>query len=209
MNAFRLLLVSFLILMAGMTARSVSAAQSVDPSTLNPPVPPEFNPVCSAEGFGTLCTVAFTEIEDPGGTGIICGSGADSFEIFGGSGVRTVDGRRYYDQNNNLLERHFREVIVGTLTNPKTGAYLNTFQNDTVIHDLSVPGDVSSGVEHISGTNQFSLPKGGTVLVDTGTTVLSSADGSVLSESAHHPLDAFFTYGDASAIQPICDALMR
>ena len=31
------------------------AGQSVDPSTLNPPPPPQFNPVCESTGNGTLC----------------------------------------------------------------------------------------------------------------------------------------------------------
>ncbi len=75
----RWLLVCCIVLMAGTMARAVSTGTSVDPSTLNPPVPPEYNPVCTAQGFVTLCTVSFTQIEGPGGTGVIFGSSAGSF----------------------------------------------------------------------------------------------------------------------------------
>jgi uncharacterized membrane protein len=40
----RLFLTGFIALAAVMTPQSVSASQIVDPSTLNPPIPPVFNP---------------------------------------------------------------------------------------------------------------------------------------------------------------------
>src|SRR6266545_189294 len=94
----RLLVSSFIALFAVMTPQSVLASQIVDPSTLNPPPPAEFNPVCTAVGFGTLCTVEFVQIEGPDITDIICGSGPNSFAIVV-SDTRTVTGRRYYDEN--------------------------------------------------------------------------------------------------------------
>ena len=39
----------------------VSAAQAVDPSTLIPPPPAEFNPVCKAVGAQTICDVTFND----------------------------------------------------------------------------------------------------------------------------------------------------
>jgi len=39
------------------------AGQPVDPSTLNPPPPPQFNPVCESVGNGTMCTVQFSDPE--------------------------------------------------------------------------------------------------------------------------------------------------
>src|SRR5215216_6681557 len=94
----RLLLGSFITLFAVMTPQSVLASQIVDPSTLNPPPPPQFNPVCKAVGFGTLCTIEFVEIEGPDATDIICDSGNNSFAVVI-SDTRTVTGRRYYDEN--------------------------------------------------------------------------------------------------------------
>jgi hypothetical protein len=202
----RLFLVFAVLLTAFLAARPAQAGNSVDPSTLNPPPPDFFNPVCSATGYGTLCTLSFTQIEGPEGNGLICGSGANSFEVVS-QDVRTVDRLRFYDQNNNLTERHYREVYVGTLTNPLTGATLNFTQADTVLHKLAVPGDPDTGIMSISGSSRISKPGGGVVLTDAGTAFLSP-DGTILSESRHHPLDAYYVYGDASAIQPICDALM-
>ena len=118
----RLLLVSSIALFAVITPQAAFASQTVDPSTLNPPPPPEFNPECKAVGDGTICTVAFTELEEPGGTGIICGSGSNSFEVVGFD-TRTVSGRRYYDRNGNLNQRHFREVMVGTFNQPANRSF--------------------------------------------------------------------------------------
>ena len=202
----RLLLASFITLFAVITPQSVLASQTVDPSTLNPPPPPEFNPVCKAVGFGTLCTIEFVEIEGPDATDIICGSGNNSFAVVI-SDTRTVTGRRYYDKNGNLTQRHFREVFVGTFTNPLTGATLDFVQADTVLHNLAVPGDVSTGTEAITGSTRFSLPQGGAVLIDAGRTLIDESIGTLLFEAGQHHFDDYFGLGDTSALQPICDAL--
>ena len=44
-----------------------------------------------------------------------CGSGANTFEPFQYQS-RSVRGKRYYDQNGNLLRRHFRAVHRGHLS---------------------------------------------------------------------------------------------
>src|SRR5215207_3356321 len=102
-----LLVAGFIALFAVMAPQSALASQTVDPSTLNPPPPPQFNPVCQAVGFGTLCTIEFVETEGPDATDIICGSGPDSFAVVA-TDTRTVTGRRYYDENGDLTQRHFR-----------------------------------------------------------------------------------------------------
>ena len=43
------------------------AGQPVDPSTLNPPPPPQFNPVCERDGNQTICTVQFSDPPFAGG----------------------------------------------------------------------------------------------------------------------------------------------
>jgi hypothetical protein len=203
----RLLLASFIALFAVMTPQSVLASQTVDPSTLNPPPPPQFNPICKVVGFGTLCTIEFVETQGPDPSGIICGSGPNSFEAVI-SDTRTVSGRRYYDENGNLTQRHFREVFVGTLTNPITGASLDFAQADTILHNLAAPGDVNTGTEAITGSARFSLPQGGVVLVDAGRTVIDvSSEGTILFQAGQHHFDDYFAFGDTSALQPICDAL--
>jgi hypothetical protein len=201
-----LLVSSFIALFAVMTPQSVLASQIVDPSTLNPPIPPEFNPECKAVGFGTLCTVDFVETHAPEATDLICGSSPNSFAVVS-SDTRTVTGRRYYDENGDLTQRHFRQVLVGTFTNPLTGASLDYAESTTIIHDLSVPGDLSTGTETFTGSVRLSLPQGGTVLIDAGRVVIDESDGTILFEAGQHHFDAYFAYGDTSALQPICDAL--
>jgi hypothetical protein len=202
----RLLVAGFIALFAVMTPRSVSAGQFVDPSTLNPPPPLQFNPACEVVGFGTLCTIEFVETEGPDSTDIICGSGPNSFAVVA-TDTRTVTGRRYYDENGNLTQRHFREVIVGRFTNPLTATSLDFVQSDTILHNLAVPGDVTTGTEAITGSTRFSLPGGGVVLVDAGRTVLDASDGTILFEAGQHHFDDYFVFGDTSALQPLCDAL--
>ena len=202
-----LLVASFITVFAVMAPQSALASQIVDPSTLNPPPPPQFNPVCKAVGFGTICTIDFVETQGPDAAGIICGSGSNSFNVVI-SDTRTVTGRRYYDENGDLTQRHFREVFVGTFTNPLTGASLDFTQADTILHNLAVPGAVNTGTEVITGSARFSLPQGGAVLVDAGRTVIDVSDGTLLFQAGQHHFDAYFGSGDTSALQPICDALL-
>jgi hypothetical protein len=203
-NLLVVLVVAFLIALVPQAAAFAGA--SVDPATLNPPPPPEFNPTCEAVGSGTICHLAFTDppvISEP--IGMICGSGADSFEVLL-SQARSVEGRRYYDRNDNLTQRHFREVFTGTLMNPLTNATVSFDQSDTVIHNLAVPGDLNSCTVTITGSLRLHRQDGGVVLIDAGRSVLA-ADGTLIHETGQHPFDAYFVFGDASALQPLCDAL--
>lgn len=67
------------------------------------------------------------------------------------SQTRSVVGKRLYDADGNLLQRHFRESLNGTFTNPDTALVALWAQHDTVIHDLAVPGDITTGTEHVTG----------------------------------------------------------
>lgn len=165
-SLFVVLTVAVLFALVPQTA--AFAGQSVDPTTLNPPPPPQFNPTCQAVGSGTICHLAFTDPPTVAeGTGIICGSGNNSFEVLDTS-TRSVVGRRYYDRNGNLTQRHFREAIVGTLTNSLTNASVSYDQGDTIIHNLAIPGDTNTGTETITGSLRIHLLNGGIVLVDVG-----------------------------------------
>lgn len=184
---------------------AAATAHSVDPSTLNPPVPPEFNPVCKEVGAGTICDVAFTDppfSEEP--MGVQC-AGAAPFEILI-SGTRSVIGKRYYDRNGDLLQRHFRDEILGTLLNPLTGATLSLLERNRIDHRLGTPGEAGTGTEAI--TNRLRITGAdGTVLIDAGRTVQSAPDGILLFEAGQHPFLAYFEHGDTAALQPICEAL--
>jgi hypothetical protein len=185
-------------------ATSASARTTVDPSTLNPAPPPEFNPVCYRDGSHISCDVAFSDpdvVNEP--SGIIC-NGTELLDSYS----RSVVGKRTYDAAGDLLRRHFRESVQGTYTNPDTGKVALWAARDTHLHNLAVPGDLSSGTEQISGlTTRIWLPGGGTVLTDAGFTLLDAATGNPIIESAHHPFDAYFLFGDTAALAPLCAAL--
>jgi len=55
-NYLHLFLVALIALIV-FAPQAMLAGQPVDPSTLNPPPPPEFNPVCEKDGNQTICTV--------------------------------------------------------------------------------------------------------------------------------------------------------
>src|SRR4051794_25470927 len=180
-----------------------AAKESIDPTTLNPPVPTEFNASCFRVGNHTACSLAFSDpdiIDEP--SGIVC-AGTELLI----TQSRSVIGTRLYDAGGNLLQRHFRESFDGTFTNPDTGLLALWTQHDTVIHILSIPGDDSSGTEHISGLDTRAwLPGGGTIITDAGTMITNTA-GDVASASGHHPFLDFFVSGDTSALDPLCAAL--
>ena len=181
------------------------AREAVDPSTLNPPPPANFNPVCERVGNGTICDIQFTDSPFAAGSEVICGSGSSTFEPFQYQN-RSVRSKRYYDQNGNLFRTHYHEYIDGTFVNPithKALAYsgtLNHLDND------AVPGDVSTVTQNITGSVRIFLGQGnGTLAFDTGR-IVDSPQG-ILAESGQHPFLDYFVFGDTAAVQPLCDAL--
>jgi hypothetical protein len=191
------------LVLAVALAAPASARTPVDPSTLNPAPGASLNPVCFVDGSHITCDVAFSDpdtVDAP--SGIIC----DGTELLD-SHSRSVVGKRFYDADGNLLQRHFRESLDGTFTNPATGRVALWTQHDTVIDNLAVPGDLSTGTESLSGVeSRVWLPDGGTILTDTGRLVFDLATGEPIKTSAHHPFDDYFG-GDPSALAPLCAAL--
>ena len=175
----------------------------IDPSTLKPPVPANFNASCFQVGNHISCSLAFSDpdvVDEP--SGIVC---SDTELLVSQS--RSVVGTRLYNADGNLLQRHFRETFTGTFTNPDTGLVALWNQHDTVIHNLSVPGDDTSGTEHVSGMfTRAWMPGGGTIITDAGT-MITDADGNPLSLSGHHPFLDFFVFGDPTALDSLCSAL--
>jgi hypothetical protein len=156
-------------------------------------------------GNGTICTVQFSDPPFAGGSGVICGTGANTYEVFQFQN-RSVQGKRYYDQNGNLTRRHFHEVDTGTLTNPLTHIAVSFSGRGTTLHDLSIPGDITSGTQILTGSFRVYRPHGGTVIIEVGRTV-NAGDGTFLRESGPHPFQDYFVFGDTAAVQPLCDAL--
>lgn len=185
---------------------AVSAADhSVDPSTLIPPPPAFFDAVCREAGDQIICDLQFLDPEMPveAPTGIMCGSGADAFELLD-TYVRTVQGTRYYNSDGFLLRRHFHDDYRGTFTNSMTGVSVSYDQHDMIRQELSTPGDDGSVLELSTGHLRI-WSTTGKVLIDTGVAKGSAADG-LLFQAGQHPLDAYFN-GDTSALQPLCEAL--
>ena len=123
------------------------------------------------------------------------------------SQTRSVVGKRFYDANGDLLQRHFRESLAGSFTNPETGLVATWIQHDTVIHDLATPGDLASGTTKGSGTERVTGPDGQTILIDAGSALVEEATGDVIHAGGPHPFFDYFALGDATALQPLCDAL--
>ena len=182
----------------------VAAKEPVDPNTLNPPPPAEFNATCERVGSGILCNLAFSDppfADEP--SGIIC----DGTELLV-SQTRSVIGKRFYDRDGNLERRHYREAYAGILTDPTTGRTLDWIAHDTVDHVLAVPGDDTTGTLTISGQGiRVSAPGGRTVLVDAGRLVIDVASDTLIHSGGPHHFDDYFIHGDVDALQPLCDAL--
>ena len=184
-------------------APSAAARESIDPSTLNPAPPATWNVTCDRQGSGIVCDLSFADpaiVGEP--SGIVC----DGVELLL-SQTRSVVGKRFYDANGDLLQRHFRESFAGSFTNPETGLVATWVQHDTVIHDLGTPGDLGSGTTMGSGTDRVTGPDGQTILIDGGSALVDEATGDVIHAGGPHPFFDYFALGDASALQPLCDAL--
>ena len=195
--------IAVMTLLAG--GSQVLASEPVDPSTLNPPPPPEFNPVCERVGNQTICEVQFSDPPFAGGSEVACGSGPNTFEPFQFQN-RSVRGKRYYDQDGNLVRRRYREYFDGTLVNPINHKAVAYSGSDTVTNILAVPGQTDTETEAVTGSVRIFLGEGnGTMALDTGR-IFDSPQG-ILHESGQHPFLDYFVYGDTAAAQPLCDAL--
>jgi hypothetical protein len=184
-----------------------AADRTVDPSTLTPAPPDFFNAVCARTGAQITCDLAFVDpvspVEEP--SGILCGSGGVAFEVLD-TWSRTVTGKRFYDGDGLLLRRHFSDWWDGTLTNSVTGATASYEQRNTYLHDLAVPGDSGTGMERQTTHLRLVTPRGSTVL-ESGRLVLAHEDDEVTFASGKHAIGDYFDNGNASAVQPICEAL--
>jgi hypothetical protein len=116
-------------------------------------------------------------------------------------------GKRVYDADGNLLQRHFRESITGSFLNPVTGKSILWCQHDTVIHNLAAPGDLSTGTTQTSGLDScIWAPDAGTVLIDAEHLIIDPATDETLKASGHHPFSDYYG-GDPTALAPMCAAL--
>ena len=185
-------------------ASPASAREAVDPATLTPAPPPEFNAVCERTGNQIICTLAFSDpdvVAEP--SGVVCGSTELLFSV-----SRSVVGKRYYDADGNLLTRHFRESITGSFTNPVTGKVATFVAYDTVLHQLETAGDDTTGTVSFTGLqNRITGPEGNTILVDAGRVIIDQSTGEFIASHGPHHFDDYFARGDTHALDPLCAAL--
>jgi hypothetical protein len=79
-------------------------------------------------------------------TGIVCGSGADAFDIFD-QFVNHESRTHWYDENGNPTRRTDHEIITfGQWSNPTTGATVSYTQHNVETDVLAVPGDRTSEI---------------------------------------------------------------
>jgi hypothetical protein len=177
------------------------AAQPVT-QTLNPP-PPSFLS-CRAVGNGTICHGSRTLVGDPYDTGIVCGSGANAFDIID-QGIVDQVVVRYYNADGNLTRRVIHEYWrPGQFSNPLTGAIVPYTQTGNLTDVLSVPGDFGSATETTTGQNNFTIPGLGAVLLNAGRTVYG-ADGTLEFRAGPHN---FLDYdGGAAVMDELCGFL--
>jgi len=189
-----------LVLLLSLVAFAFVAVHPARAQTLNPP-PPSFY-TCKTVGNGTICMG--DRIVDHGltGTGIICGTGPNAFEILDNSALHQY-ATRYYDQDGNLTRRVIHEVyIFGETINSVTGATVPYTQHDTLTDVLAVPGDLSTATETVTGENIFTDPHIGQVIHNAGRFV-TAPDGTIEFEAGRNDfLDNF-----AAANQRMCEAL--
>ena len=185
-------------------ATPVAAGEPVDPSTLNPPPNPAFNPVCERQGSFIVCEIAFSDppiVDEP--SELFCDG--DQILI---SQTRAVIGRRIYDAEGNLLKRLFHEDFTGSFTNASSGQTVDWVSHARVMHVVATPGDITSGELLSAGLSiRITDSDGGTVLMDAGRLVFDEATGDFIASAGPHHFDDYFARGDLDALQPLCDAL--
>lgn len=186
-----------------MAGGATAAAQPPTSVTLNPAPPGSYK--CTPVGNGTRCLSDTTTVVDPVPSGILCGTGADAFEI-SDQATRRVKAERWYDTNGNLVKRVRANLFSASrLTNPITGVFVAYDQHDTDTDILTVPGDLGTATTYSVESLVAVAPGYGAVLVNKGRSVYGP-DGSLISRTGRRDLDDYFA-GDVSVVASLCAAL--
>ena len=186
----------------------VAVAVALIPSALAAqqltPPPPAFE-TCKPVGDGTICAGDRITSYGPVDTGIVCGTGADAFDIYD-TAVDHNRGTRWYDRDGNLTRRLITDhYTFGEFSNPLTGATVRYTQHNTTVGVLAVPGDLSTETQTSTGENMYMVPGLGAVFPNAGRTVIAP-NGAQEFAAGPHSFDAYFG-GDTAAIAELCSAL--
>jgi hypothetical protein len=183
------------------------AAALADPPVLpplNPPPPPIYT--CRAVGAGAICEGADTFVETPVDTGLVCGSGADAFDIYD-QGIADERFTRYYDANGNLTRRVIQDVWHSSQwSNPLTGAVAPYTQQDTATDVLAIPGDFSSATETHTGEAIFHPARRAPVFFNAGR-IVTAPDGTIEFRAGPQNFIDAFVNGHTEVLEPLCAAL--
>ena len=148
----------------------------------------------------------FTFSED---TGIVCGSGANSFDVIDSATVHRY-GTSFVDQNGNFVRDIGYIDTHGTFSNSVTGASLD-YKARSIDHDsLASPGDFDSTFTAVTtGEMQIIAPGGGVVWQNTGRFVdifSPNGDESLTWTGPHDDLVYGFL-GQTAVADKLCAAL--
>jgi hypothetical protein len=170
---------------------------------LNPP-PPSFE-TCMTVGSGIICQGS--RVEDLGrqDSGLVCGSGAGTFDPID----HPIDHQhaiRFYDANGNLLRRVIYDHLLGTLTNPLNGTTVAYDAHFTTTDVLAVPGDFGSATTTQRGEQNYTVPGMGAVFLNAGRTVFD-ANGDTFFSAGPQDFNAYFVDGNTSVADELCTAL--
>lgn len=149
-------------------------------------------------------TNSFTE-----DTGIVCGSGPSSFDVIN-SETHHKYGPSFSDVNGNFVKDILYSDIVGTFSNPVTGASI-AYKSRQIEHDsVAIPGDFSSTFTSITtGEMQIIAPGGGVVWQGDGRfvdTFYPNGDESLAWSGPHDGLVYSFL-GQTVVADKLCTAL--
>jgi hypothetical protein len=174
--------------------------------TLNPPPAPFLT--CMAVGSGTICQGTRTISFGPDDTGIVCGSGANAFDIFDAA-TFTQRVTRYYNTEGNLTRRldHEGPTTFGEWSNPLSGATVSYTSNNVITDVLAVPGDRTSSTETITGEVIIRAGTGAPVFIATGRQVFNFDESELISSAGRNAFIAAFFEGDTTAFDAACAAL--
>lgn len=185
---------------------SLAAVPSANAVTLNPP-PPAFER-CQGSGPGTVCEGNRIEAGHVEPTGIVCFEGtAGEFELVDVSESVFQHAARWYDADGNLVRRQIKDTWFGTSwVSSTTGEGVRYHQSQTVVDVLAVPGDLGSATETTTGSINFLLPGGGSIVRNAGRTEFSF-DGTLEFTSGPQAILDYFLNGNTAALQPLCEEL--
>lgn len=150
--------------------------------------------------------VTFTFTED---TGIVCGSGPDSFDVVNSATVHKT-GSEFFDGDSNFVKDIGYIDTHGTFSNSVTGASIPYKARSIERDRLAIPGDFNSTFTAVTtGEIQITYPGSGAVWQNDGRFVdtFDSNGNETLAWQGPHDDLVYGFLGDTSVAQKLCAAL--